>query len=494
MSQRPSMKMVALAAVALMVASACGQKPGVADDPVPGFAAAGGLGGATVDPETGGVVDPDTGEVIDPDTGEVIGTVGGSELGGSGSSTSSSTGKSTGGGTNPTTGTPTNPQGGNKPSGPQQPSAPSGGDSTGVTNDTITIGIHAPITGAAPVPSQSFEKGKSLYFEFMKSQKKTLAGRSVRVVSRNDNYQPSQAVAVCKEMVEQEKAFLLFGVAGTDQIQACARYANSVKVPYLSGGVTEIGLNTLPYYFAMWMSYKQQGPLLANMMSAKLGARGEKNAMVRFNAPTFQDAHDAYVSGMRSAGASVDYDRAVSKNATASDAQTVATEMNQRQIDNAYVLTSPTWFIQLAQAAVNQGYKPTYTGVGLSMGIDTVASVACRNNGSINGARFLNPFPAYVDSNKFDPDFRRAGGTDDIMFGLWGASKVIWQLLSLPGKDLTRERFVFSTERAGTIKTGVLPDIKYSPTSHFGGTAMHLIRADCGQGRWVTEESFKNRF
>jgi branched-chain amino acid transport system substrate-binding protein len=483
MNRPVSTKMIALAILGLMVASACGQKPGVADEPVPGFAAAGGLEGAQIDPETGGIIDPETGQIIDPETGEVIGTVGSSGAGGSTTSSGPSSSGTGSGGDGP------GGDGGTQAEGPT-----SGGNATGVTNDTITIGIHAPITGAAPVNAPSFDKGKSLYFEFMKSQKKSLSGRSVRVVSRNDNYQPSQAVAVCKEMVEQEKAFLLFGVAGTDQIQACARYANSVQVPYLSGGVTEIGVDALPYYFAMWMSYKQQGPLLADMMTSKLGARGENNAMVRFNAPTFQDAHDAYLAGMKSAGASVGYDRAVSKNATASDAQNVATEMNQRQVDNAYVLTSPTWFIQLAQAAVNQGYKPTYTGVGLSMGIDTVANVACRNNSSIDGARFLNPFPAYVDSNKFDPDFRRAGGSDDIMFGLWGATKVIWQLLSLPGKDLTRERFVYFAERAPTIKTGVLPDIKYSPTNHFGGTAMHLIRADCGQGRWVTEESFKSQF
>jgi len=481
----PSTKAVALAVVALLAAAACGQKPGVAEQPG-GFAAAGGLQGATIDPETGGIV-TETGEIIDPETGEVIGTVDdlgtttGGPSGSTGSQSSQGTGNETGGG-------------GDDDSPTETGTAPTGGDATGVTADTITIGIHAPITGAAPVPSQSFERGKSLYFEWMKRQNKSLAGRDVRVVSRNDNYQPSQAVAVCKEMVEQEKAFLLFGVAGTDQIQACARYANSVKVPYLSGGVTEIGLDTLPYYFALWMSYKQQGPLLADMMAAKLGAKGEKNGMVRFNAPTFQDAHDAWVSGMQRVGASVDYDRAVARSATASDAQTVATEMNQRQIDNAYVLTSPTWFIQLAQAATNQGYRPTYTGVGLSMGIDTVANVACRNNGSIDGSKFLNPFPAFADSNKFDPQFREAGGTDDIMFGLWGASKVIWQMLSFPGKDLTRERFVYLAERAPTIKTGVIPDVKFAPGRHFGGTAMHLIRADCSQNRWVTEEAFKNDF
>jgi ABC-type branched-subunit amino acid transport system substrate-binding protein len=313
-------------------------------------------------------------------------------------------------------------------------------------------------------------------------------------VFRNDNYNPSQAVSGCREMVENEKVFLLVGIAGTDQIQACARYAASVGVPYVSGGVTEIGLNTLPNYFAAWMSYKQQGPLLADLLVDKLGAKNEVNGMVRFNTPTFQDAHDAFFSGMDKKGADVEYDRAVSKTAGASEAQTLATELNQRGVQNVYVLVSPTFFLQLAQAAANQNYRPQWVGVGLSMAIDTVASVGCRNNRSLENARFLNPFPAFVDSNRFDPNFRSAGGTDDIQFGLWGTSKVLAAMFKNTGKNLSRESFVFANERAGTIKTGVFPDLKYSTSSHFGGSAMHLNRADCANNRWVTEQAFVTDF
>ena len=127
------------------------------------------------------------------------------------------------------------------------------------------------------------------------------------------------------------------------------------------------------------------------------------------------------------------------------------------------------------------------------MAIDTVANVACRNQGSINNARFLNPFPAYFDSSRFDPDFRAAGGTDDIMFGLWASSKVIAEMLKAPGKDLTRERFIYFAERL-KISTGVMPDAEYTPENHFGGKAMHLNRADCANNRWVTEQAFVSDF
>ena len=149
-----------------------------------------------------------------------------------------------------------------------------------MTASTIKIGIHFPITGAAPVPSQSFQKGKDLYWNYLKSQDLTINGRNVEVVFRNDEYNPSQAVTACREMVEDEKVFLLVGVAGTDQIQACAKYVASVGVPYVSAGVTEIGFETLPNYFAIWLSYAEQGPLLADLLTDQLGRRREERLRV----------------------------------------------------------------------------------------------------------------------------------------------------------------------------------------------------------------------
>ena len=470
--------------VFLLIAAACGQKPGVADT------AAGGLSGGTELQLPEGTELDAEGNLIDSETGEIIATA--DEL----AETNPGLAGTDGGTNTGDTGTGDTGDGGDGGTGDAPPTegGATSGDATGVSADTIKIGIHAPITGAAPVPSQSFQKGKDLYWNWLKSQKQSINGRNVEVVFRNDNYNPSHAGSACREMVEQEEVFLLVGIAGTDQIQACARYAASAGVPYVSAGVTQIGLTGLRNYFAIWRSYPEQGPLLADLLVSKLGAKGEKNGMLRFNTPTFQDGHDTFIKGMNDAGADVEYDRAISKTAGASEAQTIATELNQQGIQNVHVLVSPTFFIQLAQAAANQQYKPQWVGYGLTMGLDTVANVACKNSQSIQNARFLSPFPAYADSDKFDQNFRKAGGSDDIMFGLWGASKVIAEMLTKGGQALTREGFILANEKGGTIKTGVNPDVSFSANDHFGGTSMHQLRADCPNNRYVTEKAFATSF
>jgi ABC-type branched-subunit amino acid transport system substrate-binding protein len=472
--------------VFLLVAAACGQKPGVADNAVGGLS-----GGTELQLPEGTELDAE-GNLIDSETGEIIATA--DELAENNPGLASgTTGDGDSSGDTGDTGTGDGGDGGSGDAPPSEGGA-APGDATGVTADTIKIGIHAPITGAAPVPSASFQKGKDLYWNWLKSQKQSINGRNVEVVFRNDNYNPSQAVQACREMVEQEKVFLLVGIAGTDQIQACARYAASAGVPYLSAGVTQIGLTGLRNYFALWLSYPEQGPLLADLLVSKLGAGDEKNGMLRFNTPTFQDGHDAFIKAMGDAGADVAYDRAISKTAGASEAQTIATELNQQGIQNVHVLVSPTFFIQLAQAAANQQYRPQWVGYGLTKGLDTVANVACKNQQSIQNARFLSPFPAYVDSDKYDPNFRKAGGTDDIMLGLWGTSKVVGEMLKKGGQELTRETFILNNEKGGTIKTGVSPDVSFSAGDHFGGTSMHLLRADCPNNRYVTEKAFATGF
>ena len=478
----------------LLIAAACGQRPGVSED----FSGVAG----NVNPLTGQLINPsataggsgsfDLGSGGSGTGSGDFGTggTGSGDLGGGGTTGSGETGDDGGGG-------------GDTPEGPNPPGAPTGGSAVGVTSNSIKIGIHAPLTGAAPVPSDSFDKGKDLYYKWMDSLGEDIFGRNVEVILKNDNYNPSQAVAVCKEMVEKDKVFLLIGGAGTDQIQACARYAASVGVPYLSAGVTEVGLTDLPNYFASSMTYPQQGPLLADFLVSDLGGKTEKNGMLRFNTPNFQDAHDAFVRGMAQQGARLVYDRAVSKEANPTDAAAVVQEMAAAGIKNVYVLTSPVWFLQVLNAAGQQNYRPQWIGVGITMTFDTVAAAGCADsNNNIDKAKFFAPFPAWLQSNQFDPDFRKAvqkfypqkNGGDDFMWSLWGVGKGLWRLLALPGENLTRERFIWFLERVRGFKNGIGPELNFSPDDHLGANQVHVSEARCSDRKWHTIKSFVSDF
>ncbi len=485
----------------LMVASACGQKSGVASQPGSDLVAGGVL---YVDPTTGDVVTPAPGTSIDATTGETIDLATGETIEpGSTTTTTDDSGTTTTTTTDSSGDTTTTTSEGDPEENSEAGGPPIGGDNTGVTDDVIKIGIHAPITGAAPVPSDSATKGAQVYWRWLEENGEKVLGRRVEVIIKNDQYNPSHAVAVCKEMVEKDKVFLLSGAAGTDQIQACARYAQSVGVPYISSGVTEVGLTTNPIYFAISMTYPDQGPLMADFMIDQLGAADENNAIVYFNTQNFVDGKDAFVAAMEERGVEV-YQRAVSKTAGTSEAQSITTDLQQRNIDNVNVLLAPLFFLQMLQTSGSSGYRPQWTAVGIQMTFDTVATVGCRN-GSLDRMKAFAPFPAWIDSDKFDPDFRKAvaaiypeennGTGDDFMWLGWSGSKGIRDFLELVPGDLTRERFMYYLERGRNLSNGIAPPLNFSPEDHFGGSAVHVSEARCPEdARWHTIMTNKSDF
>jgi branched-chain amino acid transport system substrate-binding protein len=368
------------------------------------------------------------------------------------------------------------------------------GTTTGVTDSTITIGIHAPLTGAAPLRAESFEIGKDLYWEKGNNGEPVIIyGRRVKVVFQDDQYNPSHARAVCQELVEAEHAFLLIGGAGTDQIQACAQYAAHDAIPYLSNGVTEIGLSQLDNYFAVSMSYPDQAPLLADYMRShqnELGWGGDpaKVVMIATNSPNLDDAVLAFTSAMP--GAKVIRPEKGDRGASMAGILCTGTVKNYEVV---FPMSGGAFFLEMIGASK---CNPQYVGVGVGFGIDEIARVGC-STGGLEGSRFFSPAPAFADSDRYDPAFRRAAGprADDIMFLFWGISKTLHQLLLQAGPNLTREGFITSTESA-TVHSDSYPDLRFSPADHFGAQQVNVLRAVCENvsGHFITETAFRSAF
>ncbi len=376
----------------------------------------------------------------------------------------------------------------------------------GVTRRRIKIGVHTSLTGAVPLPADSAQQGATLFWEWLKDRNRPINGRHVDVVIKNDNYNPSQAVAVCKEMVEQDGVFLLSGLIsgsnGGNQSMSCARYAASVGVPYVTIGSYKLGVRTLRNYFAVTQPMEEQAPRLADHLVSDLGARREVNGILRFDTPMYARTHDRFLTAMTKRNAEVAYDRAVAHGAGLTEANLVVQEMKVAGVENATMLVSPIFFLQVLQAAKRQGYAPLWNGVGLTMTIsDEIVRIGCRN-GTIGGARFLSFLPAFAERDRFDPVYDRAmrkihsneGGGDAVVWLGWATSKALKDMLELPGRRLTRSRFIRLAQSGKTMRTGILPAVRFTRKDHFAGNSTHVLRASCTDQRWHAIRSFVKDF
>jgi ABC-type branched-subunit amino acid transport system substrate-binding protein len=374
---------------------------------------------------------------------------------------------------------------------------PQGSDRTGVTDDAITLAIHAPVTGAAPLPSTSFEKSRDLYWKWVIEEKgqKVLGRSKVEVMFADDRYEPTTAVQVCRNLAS--RAFLVTGGGGTDQIQACGRFAGQARVPYFSAGVTEAGLEGNPWYFAASMTYKQQAPLLAQYVAKNFA--GKKVGAIVTQTPNFNDAVEGWERGRQQA--KLPYTETLRHpKGNNSWYSGYAKQLHDQGTEVVFMLTSPLDYIRFAQIADDAGYGFQYVGVGVTKGLNDVLRSGC---GQVDGGVFFSPFPALETADKLDPEFQQAARkfgvqADDIAWALWGMAKLQHELFQRYektfGTDLTREDFRALTESAGKISTGVYPDLNYSPQNHFGGQAIHVLKGDCGPKQYRDAGTFKSGF
>ena len=374
---------------------------------------------------------------------------------------------------------------------------PQGQDRTGVSDDTIRFATHAPVTGAAPLPSTSFEQSADLYWRWLfEEQDETVLGRTnVEQVFADDRYEPATARQVCRELAND--AFLVYGGGGTDQIQACGQLAGQMRVPYMSPGVTEAGLEGNPWYFAASMTYRQQGVLLAEYVRANFGDAAVGAIVTQ--TPNFDDAVAGWEQGVTENGLD---DRGTLRHPRGQTGwyADMANELADRGVEVLYILTSPLDYIRFAQVADDQGHDFQFVGVGISKGLNAVLSNGCPE---VDEGIFFSPFPALETADDIDPDFNRAAErfgapADDIAWAIWGSAKGMHTMLERYGEtfgdDLTREDFRALLEQTGPIEGGVFPPIDYSPDDHFGGQGVHVLRADCSVEEYRDAGTFQSGF
>ncbi len=375
----------------------------------------------------------------------------------------------------------------------QGPYQPGPDDTAGVTDKEIVIGIHAPVTGASPIPQESFDVGKDIYWKWLAADDPdALFGRTVRVVFRDDEFNPQNAVRVCREMVEQEHAFLLVGGGGADQITACAQYANENGIPYLSAGVNETGLADLDTYFATSLTYAEQAPMIV----AQLQDQGITSAgLVVADTPSFEDAYDAFKAAAADAGLDIAYENRINKDASPAESATVAQQLKNSGVEGVIVLVSPVVYVLgLAPAAANQSYTPVWIGPGITSGLNAVTAVGCPN---VSTGEFYSPVPGLDAINQLDANFEPAyaeyaGGAeaDDIGLQLWALNKAIALMLEAAGPELGRAAFMNALVTTPEFDNGIYPPLRYSVDDHFGGTGAYLLRADCDTKQYVSGPRF----
>ncbi len=249
-----------------------------------------------------------------------------------------------------------------------------GASDTGVTEDTITIGAHFPLTGVAAPGYSEIPTGAKAYFDYVNEQG-GVHGRQIEYIVKDDAYNPTNTSAVTNELVLNDEIFAMVGGLGTPTHSAVVDFLNDEGVPdlFVASGSLQWGndVENRPYTFGYQPDYEIEGKIIGqyvaeNMPDAKVGLFLQDDDFgkdAELGVRQFLDdqivAVEKYTSGNTDIGPQI-------------------AGLQAKKVDLVLGFNTPAYTALSQLVALKLGYKPQwyYSNVGSDPGPGGVAALA----------------------------------------------------------------------------------------------------------------------
>ncbi len=145
------------------------------------------------------------------------------------------------------------------------PASPGNGATPGVTDDTVTIGTHTPLTGPAAPGYADVSAAALAYFSYLNDEG-GVNGRTINYIIKDDAYNPASTQMVVRELVQDDQVFAIFNGIGTAPHTSVLEYLNEKQVPDLfvaTGSKSWNQPEKYPYTFPFNADYAVEGAALA---------------------------------------------------------------------------------------------------------------------------------------------------------------------------------------------------------------------------------------
>src|SRR3954452_1583633 len=144
-----------------------------------------------------------------------------------------------------------------------------GASAPGITKTQVTVGGHFPLTGPAAPGYSEIPRAIDAYFQHVNAQG-GINGRKLKMIARDDGYNPTNTVKVTKQLVLQDKVFAMLGGLGTPTHTKVVDFLNASRVPDLfvsSGCRCWDEPDKHPWTFGWQPDYTVEGKILGQYIA-----------------------------------------------------------------------------------------------------------------------------------------------------------------------------------------------------------------------------------
>ena len=373
------------------------------------------------------------------------------------------------------------------------------GDTTGVTDDSIVVGGHFPLTGVAAPGYSEIPGGAKAYFDFVNEQG-GVNGRSIEFVVKDDGYNPTNTSTVTNELVLQDEIFAMVGGLGTPTHGAVIDYLNEEGVPdlFVSSGSRQWGETPgdYPTTFGWQPDYVIEGKIIGqyiaeNMPDAKVGLFLQDDDLGADGEAGIRQYADEQVV------------ETVSYTPGNTDIAPQITKLQAAGVDVVVGFNVPSYTALSQLTALATGFQPTWIYSNIGSDPNLVGSLLTNfsegavdgDTGLLDGVMTTEYMPVVADSDDpwiqlwqrvWDEQGEEGELTNYRVYGMAEAYTFV-QALQAAGEDLTREGVIAALEEVGGELEGPgFGPFRYSADSHLGLSGLQVVELKGGVGDPLT--------
>jgi ABC-type branched-subunit amino acid transport system substrate-binding protein len=372
----------------------------------------------------------------------------------------------------------------------EESGADGGASEVGITDDTITIGAHFPLTGVAAPGYSEIPTGAQAYFDYVNANG-GVNGRKIEYVVRDDGYNPTNTSQVTNELVLKDEIFAMVGGLGTPTHSAVVDFLNSEGVPdlFVSSGSLQWGdaPEEKPYTFGWQPDYEIEGKIIGkyiaeNMPDAKVGL--------------FLQDDDLGVDSEKGVRRFLD-DQIVAVERYTSGNTDVAPQIAGLQAKGADLVlgfNTPSYTALSQLVAMKLNYKPKWFYSSIGSDPELVGSLlsrfsegAVKGGGALDGVMTSEYIPGIDTPDNpwtqlwqkvWDEHGKEGDLTNYRIYGMSHAYAFV-QALQAAGEDPTRDGIVEALEKVGSDLEGPqLAPFRYTADSHMGISGVQLVEIE----------------
>jgi ABC-type branched-subunit amino acid transport system substrate-binding protein len=336
----------------------------------------------------------------------------------------------------------------------------------GVGAREILIGQSASMSGNQAEIGQQVRDGANAYFEVI-NRKGGVHGRKIKLLSLDDAGNTEKGEANTRQLIEQDKVFLLFGYTGRNTSEKALPMLEKHDIPFFgaaTGGESIHGVFN-KNVINVRASYKMETIALVNYLIStgqkKIGFIYHKDDLKKSNLKMTEDAAAGH--GVNLVGSAQ-----VDRNSTeVKEAVELMSKLDpDAVITNAAVKPLSQFVKQMRQAGTSSQFlSVSFVGspVVKELGPDSAGVIMAQ----------IVPLPSKKQIPivaEYQAALAAVGAQPDYSFNsLEGyiAAKVLVEGLKRTGKDLTRAKFIKAVESIGEWDLGGY-FVGYSPANHNG--------------------------